>query len=264
MEDIPSIREIDATYFIATLVIENNLGKDWLNRNVLKSSSSGSGEYLRPGAQARRGKYEHVHRVHELARRIFELGQEDFAPQLLDNLRKRDLFGAVFEADVVRMLVAGPFMVDLREEGGVLGDDYDIDLWLTPEEPWAIEVKTKEEHEPWRAGKLSHSIKRARKQLPAEGKGGVFIRIPGEWVTDDADRRGILDEAKSALQRTSRVQAVVLVWEAWQDNSVGGLTPVRHHRIVRQETLDSSVEGLLAFFDTAWNFTWDIGPIAPF
>jgi len=46
------------------------------------------------------------------------------------NLRRRDLEGAAFEADVVRMLCAGPFVVDLRQDRGAKGDDYDTDLRL--------------------------------------------------------------------------------------------------------------------------------------
>lgn len=264
LEKFPSMRDIEATYFIATLVIENNLGTSWLNDHVLTGSPRRRDDYLRSGAMVRQEKYEHVHRVHELARRILELGQEDFAPQLLDSLRTRDLLGAAFEADVVRMLISGPFIVDLRNARGVLGDDYDIDLWLTPERPWAIEVKTKNEDEPWRPGKLGSTMKRARKQLPAKGAGGIFIRVPRSWMADDLYRQACIEELKSSLRNTSRVQAVVLVWEEWRDNSIGGRTPVRRHKIIRQNPLNATVEGLLAFFDAAWNFDWDIGPTAPF
>ena len=142
----PQVSEADRSYFIGTLVIENNLGTDWLQRNVTAAGPrTPAGSYLRSGPRDSLEKHEHYLRTMELARRLFELGQEPFYERFLANLRRRDLEGAAFEADVVRMLCAGLFVIDLREEHGNKGDDYDIDLWLK-ERAWSIEVKTRAEN----------------------------------------------------------------------------------------------------------------------
>lgn len=143
----PQVPEADRSYFIGTLVIENNLGTDWLERNVThKGPRSPAGAYLRSSPRDQLERHEHYVRTMELARRLFELGQEQFYDELIENLRHRDLEGAAFEADVMRMLCSGPFVIDLRAERGTKGDDYDIDLWLRIDRSWPIEVKTRAEN----------------------------------------------------------------------------------------------------------------------
>jgi hypothetical protein len=146
----------------------------------------------------------------ELARRLFELGQEPFYERLLANLRRRDLEGAAFEADVVRMLCAGPFVIDLREEHGTKGDDYDIDLWLK-ERVWPIEVKTRAENVRYSDRALAKTIERARAQLPREGIGTIFLKVPAKWLADAAYRRNYADVINDRIQATNRVYSIVLV-----------------------------------------------------
>lgn len=204
-------------YYIAGLVIENNLGSDWYNAHVQSGNRrNSSNAFLRSAPSTPMERRDHFLRVRELGRRLFELGQEDFIDLLIDNLKQRDLEGALFEADVIRMLVSLPVVVALRETSGVKGDDYDIDLWLEPETPLAIEAKTRAETGPFSDKRLTKTLENARTQLPKDGLGAVFVKIPTPWLDDAEYQQQHADVVEDFLRRTTRVQFVVLVWDDWK------------------------------------------------
>ena len=262
----PQVSEADRSYFIGTLVIENNLGTDWLQRNVTAAGPrTPAGSYLRSGPRDSLEKHEHYLRgTMELARRLFELGQEPFYERFLANLRRRDLEGAAFEADVVRMLCAGLFVIDLREEHGNKGDDYDIDLWLK-ERAWSIEVKTRAENVRYSDRALARTLERARSQLPHEGIGTIFVKVPTGWLADGTYRRNYADVVNDRIRATRRVHSIILVWDKWRKKTFGnGLDWSRDFRVFRSPLIDPDIAYLLNFYERAWTMEFDLGPSAPF
>jgi hypothetical protein len=264
-ETFPEISEANRNYFIGTLVIENNLGTDWTQRHVTGAGPrTPAGVYLRSGPKDSLEMHEHYVRTMELARRLFELGQESFYDRLVDNLSQRDLEGAAFEADVVRMLCAGPFVIDLRAERGTKGDDYDIDLWLH-DRVWPIEVKTRAEDVPYSDRALAKTLERARTQLPRGGVGTIFFKVPTHWLAGSLYRRGHADVVQDRIRATTRVQSVILVWDKWTPKTFGaGFSWSRGVEVFRAASADPDIAYLLKFYEKVWRMRMDLGPTAPF
>jgi hypothetical protein len=262
----PDVPAASRDLSVATLVIENNLGIEWVKRHIDgQAIRSGGSNYLRSRPSNSMERHERYLRVMELGRRVFELGQERFAERLLENLRRRDLAGAAFEADVVRMLVSLPMVVDLRAERGTKGGDYDIDLWLRPDLCWAFEVKTCADHSLYSDKALSRTLDRARSQLPATGIGIIFLKVPTQWLGSGNYLRSHSDVVSGFLRQTRRVQAVVLVWDAWIPKTIGsGFNWKRGFRTYRTERVNEELDFLLDAFSEFWRAPWDIGPTAPF
>ncbi|MBX9152255.1 hypothetical protein, partial [Rhodococcus qingshengii] len=270
--EFPGIPQKRVDLSIASVVIQRYLGKDWVEANIESPTEGKSGRatktssYLRREPETLRERREQYIRVMELARRIFELEPEPFAKNLFDNLRRRDLEGAAFEADVIRMLVSLQVVINLREERQVKGDDYDIDLWLKPEIPWAIEVKTKAEESGYTAKRFLNTLEKARGQLPADGMGGIFMKIPTLW-TEDADyAKEHHAKVTNFLTNTSRVHAIVLVWDAWTDEDrATGWGWSRSHQIFKSPNITPNLDQLLTFYQQNWDNPHDlIAPRAPF
>jgi hypothetical protein len=272
-KQFPHLSRAGVDHFFATLVIGNNLGEDWVANNIDAPAAQKNGQqtkntktsvYLRRSPSTRSERLEHYIRVMGLARRIFELGQEPFADSLKENLRRRDLEGAAFEADVVRMLISLPTVINLRDERKIKGDDYDIDLWLKPGIPWAIEVKTRAEDSPYTSARLQKTLSNARKQLPPDGLGGIFLKVPTPW-TEDADYlEGHHADVTNFLANTSRIQAVVLVWDVWNDDGASWSWS-RSQLIFKSTQIDPHLDQLLTFYQSIWDGPHDlIGPRAPF
>ncbi|OMC47620.1 hypothetical protein A5742_23360 [Mycolicibacterium fortuitum] len=254
-------------YLIATLVIENNLGSDWFTRHVdAGPRKNGTDVFLRRGPDTKRERRDHYMRVLELGRRLFELGQEDFIELLIANLRRQDLASALFEADVVRMLISLPVVIELRPTVGVKGDDYDIDLWLRHNEPFAIEVKSRSESAAYSDSALRSTLEKARRQLPISGHGAVFVKVPELWLEDEIYIHSHAQVIADYLRTTRRVHFVVLAWDEWT-HSEGGATLRRatQRSIFRSVNISQDAKFLINSYEKVWETGIDIlAPNAPF
>lgn len=267
----PELTAAQLDMFFASLVIENNLGEKWVSQNIVSPESGparrdATSTFLRRSPIDSMERHERYTRIVELARRLFELGQEAFAESLITNLRRRDLEGAAFEADVIRMLVSLPAVLNLRNEVGVKGQDYDIDLWLPSGRMWFIEVKTRADTSTYRPARLRKTLANARQQLPSTGLGGIFMKIPTPWTTDPDYHASYENEVIDFLRNTSRVQAVVLVWDVWNLKPTGvGWWWERDYRIFRGPRIDDELDTLLTFYQRIWDNPHDVlAPNAPF
>jgi hypothetical protein len=152
----------------------------------------------------------------------------------------------------------------LVEPQGVKGLDYDIEVDLG-DRPWAIEAKTREEDQAYAPGRLTSTLKNARAQLPSRGLGTIFVRVPIAWRGDGSFRRLHADEITDFLRTTTRVHAVVLVWDEWRDRAFSGRSWRRGHRVFLGPRADPTVAQVLEFLDQLWSSPIDmIGPEAPF
>lgn len=265
--EFPTLSIPHINYYIATIVIENNLGSDWYHAHVASSNRrNSSNAFLRSAPNTPMERRDHFLRVRELGRRLFELGQEDFIELLIGNLKQRDLEGALFEADVIRMLVSLPVVVALRETSGVKGDDYDIDLWLTPDTPLAIEAKTRAETGSYSDKRLTKTLENARTQLPRDGLGAVFVKVPTPWLDDAEYEQRHSEVVEDFLRKTTRVQFIVLVWDDWKPGSEGNRWRCDVGRKIFRSPL---ITGLPKFWIDGYEKIWGMGidviaPNAPF
>lgn len=262
-EEFPELKPANHDHLLATIIIGNNLGEEWVAANI-DAADQPPAKFLNSKPKDLFERHVHYMRVMELARRIVELAPEGFAERVFANLRRRDLRGAVFEADVVRMLYALPSIVDLREPRGVKGDDYDIDIWLGPDRSCPVEVKTREDG-PYSERALARTLEKARPQLPSDGLGVVFLKVPHPWLDRGDYRRTHRDVVNHYLRGTSRVHAVVLVWDSWKPKTFGsGWNWTRRWQKFLSPAADPIIQHLFGFYERAWNAPIDIGPTAPF
>jgi len=86
-----------------------------------------------------------------------------------------------------------------------------------------IEVKSKREETVCTAKTVGASLKDAKGQLPEESEYGVIaLRVPAYWMFA-MNQPLILAGVAHCLRTTSRVGAVVIVWEEHDINQFGGL-----------------------------------------
>jgi hypothetical protein len=261
-------------------VIQMHLGKAWVQANVEGKAGTPDGmsqytiksnkNYLRTGPQTDLlPRAEHYVRVRDLARRLFEFAPEKFYNTLVRNLSRRHLDGAAFEAEVVRMLVRLPTIIDLRKESMQKGNDYDIDLLLraSPRLVWAIEAKTKVEDGEYSDARLIKTLKQARGQLPPDGIGGIFVKAPLKWSenTDFSDRAP--EVIKSFFRNTTRVHAIVLVWDVFTFDGPDSKSWnwSSDYAVFRSPSIDSTSDGFLGQIEKIWAQEHDlVAPRAPF
>jgi hypothetical protein len=124
-------------------------------------------------------------RVHDLARRLYQLQSFPWFGDLVHRVRTRDLSGAGFELDVAFVLHHLVAEVTPNEEAGQKGEDYDIHLQVYGRDV-PVEAKAKDDDTPYTEKTVINTVKGAETQLPKGSKGIVFVRIPSEWIGTDS------------------------------------------------------------------------------
>lgn len=232
----------------AELFAARFLGEEWMDNHL--------GSYKGLTAEEH-GQFRYV--TWRLGRLLFDLQSFGWFDDLVDNLRQRDLTGALFEAEVARLLMQVPAEASLRVPTGEKGQDFDIDLGglgLTV----PVEVKAKDADTPFTRRTIKKTLDRARKQLPPGGLGLVFIRIPRSWVADQIMTE-LDSEVAHSLRNTSRVQAVVVVWDELVSRTETTMRFDPRQKVIPRNDIHPAIAQLLAFLQRAWLSEWDaIGP----
>jgi hypothetical protein len=72
-----------------------------------------------------------------------------------------------------------------------------------------------------------NTIEQARKQLPKDRPGIVWITIPEEWSTQPGAKAVVEKGIRRALRRTDRLVAVMVAFEVWEAVGSGRLIQFR-------------------------------------
>jgi len=215
-------------------IIDSHLGQGWFAEHVDRSASSDqTRSYLRfEGPPAVR--LLSAQRVHDVARRLYQLQSFPWFDNVVGRVRTRDLSGAGFELDVafvLHHLVAG---VAPKEEVGQKGEDYDLQVQVyglnVP-----VEVKAKDDDTPYSDQTVINTVKGAATQLPKGSKGIVFVRIPSGWVGTELEER-YPDALGEATRQTSRVGSVITAIDKMalnDDETAGHVT--RHYHFFKHD-----------------------------
>ena len=207
-------------------IINSHLGDGWCARHVDRKSAQ-SENYLYPDAAIPLRRLLSAQRVHDLARRLYQLQSFPWFHHTLKRLRGRDLSGASFELDVLFMLQMLPISASPRVESGVRGNDFDIEIKGLD---LPVEVKAKDDDTPFSEATVINTIKGAARQFPKGSKGVVFVRIPTAWVGRNLEDT-YAETLYEATRQTSRVGAIITAIDKPHlnaDERAGTVTRVHH------------------------------------
>lgn len=215
-------------------IIDSHLGSGWFKTHVDGSASSNqTHDYLRfDGPPAVRLLA--AHRVHEVARRLYQLQSYPWFDEILRRVQKQGLSGAGFELDIVFLLHNLLASVTPRKEVGIKGEDYDILLQVGGLEV-PVEAKTKDDGTAYTNATVIDTVKQAARQLPKGSNGVVFLRIPSGWVGPSLAET-YPDALAEATRQTTRIGAVITVIDKRhlnEDKTTGNVT--RHYDYFKHE-----------------------------
>lgn len=194
-------------HVLAEETIAAHLGIEWVVKNVIDSRSSNQVKKYLSHGDHRLHKALSLHRVQELARRLYQLQSFPWFDTVLDGVRTRELSGAAFELDILWALqIASPY-VGARRESGVKGSDYDA-FALMGEHLVPVEAKAKDDTTPWSRKTVINTVKRAAEQLPRGDVGLLFLRVPTAWIGPRLEEQ-FADGLHEGTRQTNRVGAVI-------------------------------------------------------
>jgi hypothetical protein len=228
-------------YGLGTEFLRLLMGNEWVNQNVFPFEDISSRqvnvrrEFLRTESIDHSDRFKHQDRVVHLAELLFNLRLVPGFSQKLVALQTAELESLYSELEAAGLLIRSGIDFYFVVPTGELGEDYDVEIISSTTTHIPVELKTKVEDTKLSKNTLLSSLGSARKQMPSDRQGIVFVKIPEDWIRD----QGIANIVKNALdeffRNTSRVIAVVFRWEEWYSNEEGQRMRITKFRVERNE-----------------------------
>jgi hypothetical protein len=200
-------------FTFAAALLELSYGTDWYQQNIKLRAKPDEWMHNLQGDQSE-GRILYHHRVVRLGNAVFTLLQAKTKgwDTLKGRFQKRATKPCFVEAEIASMLVYNGFDVEIKNEVGIRGEDFDmaatkdgvtLEVEVTTKEPGPLTVNT-----------IKNTIKGKRTQVSGNHPAVLYIRIPSEWMEDGHAALQMFTEAfLDFWSRSTRFNAFVLVWE---------------------------------------------------
>ena len=204
----PQVRTNAQTESLAlgTAVVRGFLGADWLEKHVIPDSSkSGFFTIDESGPHRREMSF---FRVIDLAEVLYNLQNIPGFDECIQRMREGNIEGTFAELDFGRMLFLNAVPFRFVVPRGTTGADYDIEVLYPNNVVACADAKCKIETTKFSEKSIRHTLNKARKQLPNNEPGIVFVKVPAKWTVDPVLSRSAIDVARDFLRGTRRVVSV--------------------------------------------------------
>ena len=195
--DGPGTANHHALYF----VLAHFLGEAWLHTHVLYGCRRQG--YLSMNPTMGDGGFgvdkAHTQRVLQLAETLFNLQGVQGLDQRLDLLFSGQIESTMAELDFGMFLRMQGSDFRYVPTSGVKGQDYDVELIYPDGLTACADSKCKLDGSAFSRDGLLSTLKKARKQLPADRPGIAFVKIPQEWVDRETGNLGLADDVADLL-----------------------------------------------------------------
>ncbi len=206
-DDLPALY-----YRMAFCIIRFYLGEPWATRKV-RLQHEFDPFMLNEFDEGSDNRFTHQNRVVELGNALFELRNCLNFDVLCERFRSRDTKPCFTEAQIAGSFANDGFQVEIVQETGVRGADFDFIAHGTCQDI-SIEVTAKE-LAPLTVATVKNTLTEKRSQVPADRAAILYIIIPEEWAADARVAETTFSEALGYFfEGSRRFNAVVLVWEA--------------------------------------------------
>ncbi len=123
----------------------------------------------------------HMLRVVDLAETVLNLRDADGIDVVLDQLETGHIESAFSELEVGKFLTFHNIKFRFVAPCGTIGDDYDIELTFPEGMTACSDTKCKIETTKFSNGAIRNVLAKARKQLPPDRPGVIFVKVPQTW-----------------------------------------------------------------------------------
>jgi hypothetical protein len=202
------------TYALAMRVLTYFLGIGWMETNVMNKTAPT--DFLRNDWSSPERRDFHFYRVISLAEMIFNLQWVGGFDNLVDDVRTNTQLEPRFaELEVGKLLHIYGVNFRFIVPQGTKGTDYDIELCMPDGRVALVETECKIETTAISSRTMKDTLEHARKQLPKDGVGIIFVRVPGdwfkvanEWLPNKFGAETVSKAIQSFLRNTTRIVSV--------------------------------------------------------
>jgi len=209
-KQIPEQQRTDFTLCFS--LIEHSMGLDWLRKHF-DPDQRGSGIF-KIGFGASEDDATRNYRVIDLAECLINLKDVEGIQECLTRMREAENPEPQYaELHIAKMLYINSWPLRFIKPRGRKGDDYDLEI-ICHNQVRCGDTKCKLESTEISASTITRALKKGREQLPADGPGVLFVKIPQSWM-DNPDWQRITGQGAMGFfaMGTQRVASVVFYVE---------------------------------------------------
>jgi hypothetical protein len=196
----------ERAYQLSVEVLRHFFGEQWLIKHLIKASDST--DFLRRDFSTRERQVKHGFRVVDLAEMLCNLQNIEGFDSCVAQMGHGQIESAYAELDIGKSLYAHEIAFRFVTPIGRKGADYDLDIFYPDGTMACADTKCKIETTAFSADSIKHSLGEARKQLPPDRPGIVFVKVPPHWIEEEQVRDSMIAAADTFLQGTQRVVSV--------------------------------------------------------
>lgn len=192
---------------IALGVARHYLGLDWIERNIDPDARNLShlSWMKHVGAEATI----QVFRSTDLGELLFNLQNVAGFDELIERMKTGDIELYLAELRVGRLLYVNDVNFKFVIPRGTVQKDYDLEITHPSGAILCADTKCKIEATSFSESTIMHSLRQARKQLPRNGSGVVYVMVPGTWLDLPGSQGRMIKVAQDFLLRnTTRIVMV--------------------------------------------------------
>jgi hypothetical protein len=212
---------LDKAFLLAIHVINHFLGPEWLEAHV--GPSSPENKFFRWNPQDDAGLEIRTFRLVDLGESIFNLQATDGFDNWLEQIRRAESAEASYaELHIARMLHINGWKFRFVARKGKRGNDYDFEIEYNGLTVCA-DAKCKVESTRMSKTTIQNTLHKSRDQLPSDGPGIFFVKIPQTWMTETGFERVSIEGALAFFSKgTGRIVSVVFYVEplTWADGEM--------------------------------------------
>jgi hypothetical protein len=191
---------------LAAGILRIFLGADWVEKHVVSDGSKKGFLSVKEDDPVQREIS--FFRIIDLAELLFNLQFMPGFDECIDRMRHGDIEGTLAELNVARMLFVNQVPFRFVVPKGVKKEDYDFDILCPSGKIACADAKCKIDETTFSEGGIRNVLSAARKQLPNDRPGIIFVKTPAHWLLDENFRRNALPVAERFLGGVRRIVSV--------------------------------------------------------
>jgi len=201
---------VSSSISLGIKVVRQFLGKGWVTKYVISDrhikgffSIDDSDKDL---SQERSAKS--LFRIVDLAEVLYNLQNTSGFDECITKMRDGNLESTYAELDLGRLLYIHSVPFQYIMSRGVKGLDYDVEIFYSDGTTACAEVKCKIEGTQFSEKGIMNMFKLAKKQLPENKPGILFVKLPSNWKKESDFGIAIRRIAEDFLRQTTRIVSV--------------------------------------------------------
>ena len=177
----------EKAYQLSAAVLRHFFGEQWLDKHLMNAQAAT--DFLRRDFSTRERQIKHGFRVVDLAEMLFNLQDAEGFPSCVAQMSYGQIEFAYAELDIGKSLYSHEIAFRFVKPTGRKGADYDLEIIYPDGTIACADTKCKIETAEFSAVSIKHSLGEARKQLPPDRPGIVFVKVPPHWFEEPQFQR---------------------------------------------------------------------------